>query len=262
MDVPLPEIKPEALLSLTKKIEANLNKSPLVKQGQAQRAKPKEKRKNTSQNSKKHQVTETPSNSKSRPIGNELKPHTPSIPNAKIQGGKKRLRDGKIKGLDHSKSTANGTQPRWKVGRSRLEKEAQALEKTAEDYKLFEGALSGSEIEGDHKEPLKGTDANLGKDVLQFVQDIRMDKADVNELNQSPELEREAYVHNRKMRLQPHKSTIPSTAIEETKKLEGKKSTNRLYAHLVGFVTVSVLVLTIPSLMTFFSTSNPSQNGI
>lgn len=258
----LPELKAEALLSLTNRIEANFNKSPFKNPDKAQLAQPKKERKKASKKSDKLPLTaiDTPSVSKSRRFSNDSKPQLSSIPNAQLRG-KKRLRDGKIKGLGNNESIVKDTQREGKVSstaQSGLEEDVLALGGTRDDYKLVEGAPSDSEIEGDDKEPMKGSHVTLGQDVFQFVKDLRIGKVNIKELGSSESEQGRKYIHDRKKHLQLRTAITPSKSTDEPRRPEGKKVTNRASSQLVGLARQQCLSgFIFPLLMPFLVLRTP-----
>ena len=94
----LPDLKADALQSLTDRIEANFKKSPFKNPDKRQSTQPKKERKKPNKNPQKPLSTAVDSHSKSKNSrGNDLKSQLTSVPNTKPSREKKRLRDGKLK---------------------------------------------------------------------------------------------------------------------------------------------------------------------
>ncbi|KAI4126062.1 MAG: hypothetical protein LQ338_003950 [Usnochroma carphineum] len=169
--------KPDAISSLTKKIEANLKSTQNGKLLQRKGNKPKEVGKKQAQ--KEGGKRSTPIDREGpKPAHNAQNGITGQSSTAQ---GKKRSRDGLLKDSKRATSQPNGVQKSTKTHnldpeqRSKLEEEVLALGGTKDDLKLIEDDLSESEFEGDapSKQPaLKG----LKKELLHLVQELGIEK--------------------------------------------------------------------------------------
>ena len=259
----LPDLKADALQSLTDRIEANFKKSPFKNPDKRQSTQPKKERKKPNKNPQKPLSTAVDSHSKSKNSrGNDLKSQLTSVPNTKPSREKKRLRDGKLKGLGNNE-IVKGTQREGKVkgnAQPELEEEVLALGGTVEDYKLVKGAPSDSEMEGDDKQPMEGSHMSLGQDVFQFVRDLRIGKVEAKELKKSSKSGQDEYIHDGKKRLQSLKTVTPSRPIDEPKRLAKKGTTNKASSQLVGLARQQCHSVSIfSSLMPFLVLRTPGR---
>ena len=153
-DADFPELKADALSSLTARIADKLKK-PTV--GAKKNNKP----------------------AKARPEKGERKQVSPSqtsVPAVKEQHGKKRFRDGQAKEPRSADTKGNGSKVTFKEdrngapSRAQIEEEILALGGSKEDLDLVADVASESELEGD--KPSKVPRNDLKKELMKFVQDI------------------------------------------------------------------------------------------
>ncbi len=186
----LPNLNSDTLLNLTEKIRNNLKKTPTERTRTAPVVKSNNGRQKDGQSSQKLELQVKParpptivegrSNGKTKLVGK--KPL--QIP--KPQLGKKRLRDGQVKGLSHSRSDVNSVKLGVKAAKTpkesfNIEEEILALGGTKDDYELIEGALSDSEIESNEVDPTKASRSDLQKDLARLVKELGVEKAHVEE---------------------------------------------------------------------------------
>lgn len=188
-DAQLPEFKAEALLSLTKKINANISKPPPQRTVAGKRPK-------TEQTKPKFTTSvELPApraRIATRNITRELvtsngKRESPLISNATQKQGKKRLRDGQEKGSIHTGNSIQSIPSEGQVNHDshtanfKLQEDVLALGGTLDDYKLVAEADSNSEMEGNEMEVGKSPGKISKKELLKFVRDLGIDKVDIDE---------------------------------------------------------------------------------
>ena len=178
-DAQLPEFKAEALLSLTKKINANLSKPPPPRIVTEKYPKPGTK------------VTTNTRDSKGKLGINNAKSEPPPSSIAPQKQGKKRLRDGQEKKSKHTGSSIKGIRNEEQANQdsrttnSKLQEDVLALGGTLDDYKLVAEADSNSEMEGNDMEESKSSSKISKKELLKFVRDLGIDKVDVGEAEES-----------------------------------------------------------------------------
>lgn len=243
-DKQLPDLKADALLNLTQKIKENLKKTSLEKQVEAQPLKSKRvKSKKTGRNTR-ISPSQTLQPSKLPLNGNDRgKRPLPASDAAQLQG-KKRLRDGQIKGPSDSR----GSVIKIRVGdnvvrnggniQSELEEDVLALGGTMDDYELVAAAPSDSEMEGDDKKSAQASHKSLGRDLRQFVRGLGIDEVDVQETAQTSKLEQaeqKTYLQDQKKKSQSRRAlTVPVTNNEKPRP-EANRSTIKTSSHLVSF---------------------------
>lgn len=188
----LPNFEADALSRLSKKIELNLHKAPPEKPSKADRIKPRRSKTqsiNTAEVSL--PIIKKAPNELKYPVaskGHKALPLPAPLPK---QHGKKRLRDGQVKGSSSLPKGADGTKHIRTMARdaqpsqSGLEEDVLALGGSLDDYKLVADISSSSEIEGDDREPARGSRKSLGQDLQKFVQDLGIDQRDRKEPEQS-----------------------------------------------------------------------------
>lgn len=185
----LPSLKPEALWSLTKKIEVNLKKAPVERASKTPQLKPPKARKTKDSNSRPTELSEAKVKTTAKSRNGGVTQSAPKLPLPVPQRpeGKKRFRDGQIKGPDNSRSEVNKIKVTGressKASRHNLniEEEILALGGTKDDYQLIADALSDSEIEGNdmdiHSVPLD----DMQRELLRLVKELGVEKAHAQE---------------------------------------------------------------------------------
>lgn len=192
-DARLPEFKAEALLNLTKKINANLGKPPPQRIVTKKYPKPQQRDAKVTTNpeissSRARKVTR---DAKGKLGTNNAKSEPPPSSIAPQKQGKKRLREGQEKKNKYTgsniKSIRNEEQANQEIRttNSKLQEDVLALGGTLDDYKLVAEADSSSEMEGNDMEVSKSSSKISKKELLKFVQDLGIDKVDVEEAKES-----------------------------------------------------------------------------
>ncbi|KAL8705287.1 MAG: hypothetical protein Q9201_001574 [Fulgogasparrea decipioides] len=165
----------EAISSLTKKIEANLKNGQHTKVAL----------KNQVRSSKGNKIgaQKSASSTDDQPLGmttlHTIKGNGTQRADAR---GKKRLRDGQVKDLNHEKHQVNGTEKTQKnrgkhtVEQSSLENEVLALGGSKDDLKLIGGVESESEFESVAPRTKNRDPKGLKKELLRFVEDLGIEK--------------------------------------------------------------------------------------
>lgn len=226
-DAQLPEFKAEALLSLTKKINANLSKPPprIVT----------EKYPTTNP-----EISASPARKASRDTKGKLgtdnaKSEPPPKSNAPQKQGKKRLRDGQEKKSKFAgssiKSIRNEEQANQdsRTTNSKLQEDVLALGGTLDDYKLVAEADSNSEMEGNDMEVSKGSSKISKKELLKFVRDLGIAKVNVEEAKES------ALSGEEDDNFNENNVPYPPQPIPEPLPLKSKMSTTSGAPHLVSY---------------------------
>lgn len=237
----LPDLKADALLNLTNKINENFGrtsqeKQVKVKHLKSKRAKSKETNRNTGTSPSGSIQT-----SKLLLNGNDHK--TTLLPSSDAQQlkGKKRLRDGQIKEPSKSRRSVINTRLGENAVRdgenikSGLEEEVLALGGTMDDYELVAGAPSESEMEGDDKKTSQASHKSLGRDLQQFVRGLGIDKVDVQETDQSPkseQAEQAEHFHDEKKNFKSRRALTVSARNDEQPRPEANRSTSKPSPHL------------------------------
>lgn len=192
-DAQLPEFKAEALLSLTKKINANLSKPPPARTVTEKYPKleQKETKVTTSPEVLASSARKATRDNKGKLGTNNAKSEPPPSSLAPPKQGKKRLRDGQEKRSKYTgssiKSIRNEEQANHdsRTTNSKLEEDVFALGGTLDDYRLVAEADSNSEMEGNDMEVSKSSSKISKKELLKFVRDLGIDKVDVEEAEES-----------------------------------------------------------------------------
>lgn len=162
---------------------------------------------------------------------------------AKQLQGKKRLRDGQLKGPSNIRSVSN-TKKRenavkdGKKVKSGLEEEVLALGGTMDDYELVAGAPSDSEMEGDDKKSVAASHKSLGRDLQQFVRGLGIDNVDVQETTQPSELKQharqEARLHDQKKLVRSRRALTAPATTDKQPRPEANRPTSNASSHLVS----------------------------
>ena len=192
-DVQLPEFKAEALQSLTKKINANLSKPPPPRIVTGKYPKPEQIDTKVTSNPG---LSASPTQKATRDTKGKLgtysaKDDPPPSSFAPQKQGKKRLRDGQEKRSQYTGSGIKSIQNEEQANHdssttnSKLQEDVLALGGSLDDYKLVVEADSNSEMEGNDMEVSKSTSKLSKKELLKFVQDLGIDKVDVEEGEES-----------------------------------------------------------------------------
>lgn len=192
-DVQLPEFKAEALQSLTKKINANLSKPPPPRIVTGKYPKPEQIDTKVTSNPG---LSASPTQKATRDTKGKLgtysaKDDPPPSSFAPQKQGKKRLRDGQEKRSQYTGSGIKSIQNEEQANHdssttnSKLQEDVLALGGSLDDYKLVAEADSNSEMEGNDMEVSKSTSKLSKKELLKFVQDLGIDKVDVEEGEES-----------------------------------------------------------------------------
>lgn len=248
-DTLLPDLKADALLNLTKKIQENFNTTSQEKQVKTNHLKAKKGKSKESNPNTGASPLGTIQTSKLLLNGNDHKKTPLPSSDAKQLQGKKRLRDGQPKGPSSSRKRVSSTRFGENALRdeknvnSGLEEEVLALGGTMDDYELVAGAPSDSEMEGDDKKSVQASHKSLGRDLKQFVRGLGMDKVDVQETGQSSkseQAEQESHLHNRKKNSQPRRVLTASATDDEQSRPEPNRSTSKPVSHLVSITQDSL----------------------
>ncbi|KAL8936601.1 MAG: hypothetical protein Q9216_004844 [Gyalolechia sp. 2 TL-2023] len=183
------DLKPDAVSSLTKIIEANLSKT--------QNGKPPPRKKTTldgkDHDRPRNQIERKSFKPKHRQeeISSSKKRTGTADPDFNPRG-KKRLRDGQVKDSADtnqlkSASKVKGRRNKDFVDHSRLEQEILALGGTKDDLKLIEDGLSDSEFEGGTSNSETPAARGLKKELLRLVQELGIEKVsrEVDEASES-----------------------------------------------------------------------------
>lgn len=179
-------MNPNALSSLTKKIEVNLKNTQSERLPQGQKGQSSAR----AQNGGRKKTVQS-----SRPIDGQ----NPEAAQTKVNGilqskpqAKKRLRDGRLKESAHTLPRPNGIQQKQASLKSnseehtRLEEEILALGGSKEDLKLIEDAESESELEAGTTTNEKPKSKSLKKELLQLVKELGIQQAS-QDVDESPE---------------------------------------------------------------------------
>ncbi|KAL8738209.1 MAG: hypothetical protein Q9181_000980 [Wetmoreana brouardii] len=168
-------LNPQAISLLTKKIEANLKNGQHPKVAVKTHARSSKTDKTGAQKS-------TPSTAY-RPLGvTTLHTNKNNGTQRADTRGKKRLRDGQLKDLNHEKPHVNGTEKTQKsrgkhtVEQSSLENEILALGGSKDDLKLIEGVASESEFESVTPRTKDPKPKGLEKELLRFVEELGIEE--------------------------------------------------------------------------------------
>ena len=183
-----PNLKPDALFSLTEKIQHDLKKSPNEKLRKVPAIRPSK-----GSNSKNEiiQTTKRPTkpaeglksierrkNGKAEVIEERTHP----VPNPR--NGEKRLQNGIPKVSSNTKSEYSSIAMGMKGNKTHkesfdIEQEILALGGTKDDYELIAEALSDSEMEAEDLDQAKVSRSDLQKDLARLVREIGIEKAQV-----------------------------------------------------------------------------------
>lgn len=179
-------MNPNAVSSLTKKIEVNLKNTQSERLPQGQKGQGSAR----GQNGGREKMVQS-----SRLIDGQ----SPEAAQTKMNGilhskpqGKKRLRDGRLKESAHTLPRPNGIQQKQEGLKSnseehtRLEEEILALGGSKEDLKLIEDAESESELEAGTTTDEKPKSQSLKKELLQLVKELGIQQA-FQDVDESPE---------------------------------------------------------------------------
>lgn len=196
-DAQLPEFKAEALLNLTKKINANLSKPPPPRIVTKKYPKPEQKENKVTTNPKISSSTarKAPRDAKRKIGTNNAKSELPPSSIAPQKQGKKRLREGQekknkstgsnIKSIRNEEQDNQDIRTDIRTTNSKLQEDVLALGGTLDDYKLVAEADSNSEMEGNDMEVSNSTSKISKKELLKFVRDLGIDEVDVEEAEES-----------------------------------------------------------------------------
>lgn len=248
-DTLLPDLKADALLNLTKKIQDNFNKTSQANQVKTNHLKAKKGKSKESDRDTGISPSGTIQTSKLLLNGNHHKKTPLPAPDAKQLQGKKRLRDGQPKGPSSSRKRVSSTRfgenavSDGENIKSSLEEEVLALGGTKDDYELVAGAPSDSEMEGDDKKSVQASHKSLGRDLKQFVRGLGIDKVDVQETDQfskSEQAEQESHLHNRKKNSKSRRALTTPATDDEQPRPEPNRSTRKPVSHLVSFTQDSI----------------------
>ena len=202
----LPDLNPDALLSLTQKIETNLKKPD---KGAVSKAAPARPQANKLRKEKANGELNRSSGPKARPK-EQSNGKSPSIgkqkpaPTPKSSQGKKRLRDGQVKEPGFVKSgdyvngikLGTGTQKPAAENNAEIEEDIQALGGTKDDLDLVADAPSDSEMEGEAAEVGETSGRDLRKELQQLVRQLGVDKRPQKDLSETTDTEDEGEVQN------------------------------------------------------------------
>lgn len=235
-DAQLPEFKAEALLNLTKKINANLSKPPPPRIVTKKYPKPEKKETKVTTNPEISSSTarKAPRDAKRKLGTNNAKSELPPSSIAPQKQGKKRLREGQEKKNKSTgsniKSIRNEEQDNQDIRttNSKLQEDVLALGGTSDDYKLVAEADSNSEMEGNDMEISNSTSKISKKELLKFVRDLGIDEVDVEEAEESVLSEEEDDNINE------NNVPYPPQSIPEPLPLKSKMSKTSGAPHLVS----------------------------
>jgi ribosome biogenesis protein MAK21 len=195
-----PDLNPDALLSLAKKIETNLKKPGRGAVSKAVPARPKANK------SKKEKAREDLSNGAAEPKAYptvQAVGKTPSTreqrpaPPPKSTQGKKRSLDGRVKeaGLVKPGDNVNGIKLGTRTRKptagkdANIEDDIQALGGTKDDMELIANVPSDSELEGDIVDTAEPARGDLRKELQQLVRQLGVDKRPQNDLSETSDSE-------------------------------------------------------------------------
>lgn len=191
-DAQLPEFKAEALLSLTKKINANLSKpTPRIVTEKYPKPEQKQTKVTTNPEISASQARKATRDTKGKLGTDNAKGEPPPSSTAPQKQGKKRLRDGQEKKSTYTGSSIKSIRSEeqanqdFRTTNSKLQEDVLALGGTLDDYKLVVEADSNSEMEGNDMEVSKSSSKISKKELLKFVRDLGIDKVDVEEAEES-----------------------------------------------------------------------------
>lgn len=235
-DAQLPEFKAEALLNLTKNINANLSKTPPPRIVTKKYPKPEQKDTKVTKNPEISASTarKATRNAKGKLSTNNAKSEPPPSSIAPQNKGKKRLREGHEKKNEYSerniKSIRNEEQSNQdiRITTSKLQEDVLALGGSLDDYKLVAEADSNSEMEGNEMEVSKGSSKISKKELLKFMRDLGIDKVDVEEAEES------ALSGEEDDNINENNDPFPSQSIPEPLPLKSKMSETSGALHLVS----------------------------
>lgn len=244
-EVDLPDLNPDSLLSLTEKIQNNLKKVPNVKTRKAPVIKTNNGRIRTPRSL---EVVELPAKSAKLPTvvegrsnGNAKSAGSKSVHVPKPQQGKKRLRDGNVKGLSNNRSDVNSVKLGAKANKAstesfNIEEEILALGGTMDDYELVAGALSESEIEGHEPDQMKVSRDSLQKDLAFLVKRLGVEKVQGKETEGYSDSEVDAESIDNSLVTTVHKVPPPVVQNGEKSTVQSTKPTGKSSPQLVSFV--------------------------
>lgn len=183
------DFNPDALRSLTNKIQSSLKNQGKGAISKDTPARPKTKTPNVSQKTREYAAkapvsTSSPNALKAAGKGRTAIGKQTSIMAQKTSQGKKRLRDGRVKeeGRGTKGNNVNaielGTRNQ-KIGshnNASIDDEIRALGGTKEDVDLIAGILSESEMEGEEAGPSKKSGNGLEKELQQLVRQLGVDR--------------------------------------------------------------------------------------
>lgn len=243
-EIDLPDLNPDSLLSLTEKIQNNLKKIPNEKIRKAPVVKPNGRK----QAPQSLQPVEPPAKPAKPPTvvegqsnGGVKSVRKKSVHIPKPQQGKKRLHDGKFKGLSNSRSDVNSVKLGAKGNKAskesfNIEEEILALGGTKDDYELIAEALSDSEIEGHDPDQTKASPGDLQKDLARLVKELGVEKAHVKEMEEysDSEVDEESMDGNLVSTFRKGPSPTLPNGGEST--MQSTKPAGKSSPHLVSFV--------------------------
>ena len=179
----LSNLKPDALLSLTEKIQINLQKASIEKTHKFSATRPRKERKlkkDVVQSEKLPAKVSKAREERKNGKAESIKDRTSYLP--KPQQREKRFRDSTTKAPSNSKSESNSTVlgvkgNKIRKGSFKIEEEILALGGSKDDYELIAEAPSDSEIEATDFGEAKTLRSDLQKNLARLVREIGIPKA-------------------------------------------------------------------------------------
>lgn len=195
----VPDFNPDALRSLTEKIESNFKNQGKGVSSKDAPARPKTKttnvQKKTGENSAKALISTSAVKAASN--GSTATGRQKPTVALKTSQGKKRWRDGRVK--EEKKGTRGGDVNAIKLGTgnrkidldndTNIDEEMKALGGTKEDVDLIANAMSESEMEGEEAGPSKNLGNGLERELLQLVRQLGADRVGKKEVMANSESE-------------------------------------------------------------------------
>lgn len=252
-DTRIPDLNPSTLLSLKNKIESSLKSATAKTLTPESHSKPAGKRQdpipspsNTSHVNRSSSTIIKRYNNKHSNGLNRIATST-SASTQMQQPKKKRLRDRQTRDAGGSKSDVNRVKSKIKAPHHRsnkkteLEKAAIALGGTENDLELIAGAPSDSEMEIQGPDIGQGSAKCLGKDVLQFVRGLGVDKIDMKASRHSSESGGEDTNRFRDESIVLHNSIKTPNLNKSPLKSQPNISAKKSLPHLVGSYSLECL---------------------
>lgn len=220
-DATFPDIDSNALLQLTRNIEVKLKAPTPAKSSKTPLSKSAKKGNEELQDCSHYLFAhgKKQATNKSR-VNLRL-----SSPVQKQRSKTKRLRDGQLKDSSNSQTKASSIDPSVQEGQkksntqSEIEKEVMALGGTNEDFKLIDGLISDSEVEGGPTDTSTISRKDLEHDLRQIVKKFGTDGVKLKHRGNAPDTQ---------------ENTVSFTPIQEAKResLAAQSASGRKWANL------------------------------